>query len=53
MQHDYFELGLQIDHLLAFIFPGLGIGAFYRYGPYAFKDFDDNISVKLTVEFIF
>lgn len=45
----YYESGLQIDRLIVSNFSGLGIGAFYRYGPYTMDGgFKNNIAVKLT-----
>lgn len=51
MEDGYFESGLQIDHLIRYGPIGAGIGAFYRYGPYSYKDFDDNVALKLTIGF--
>lgn len=44
----FFESGLQIDGLLKSQFTALGIGTFYRYGPYALDGFKNNVVFKLT-----
>jgi len=44
----YYESGLQIDRLIVSNLSGLGIGCFYRYGPYSMDATRDNIAVKLT-----
>ncbi|NDI98434.1 carboxypeptidase-like regulatory domain-containing protein [Flavobacterium sp. LaA7.5] len=54
----YLETGLQADHLIKMNYVnmgylGFGAGAFYRYGGYAYNDFNDNIVFKLTVAFTF
>jgi hypothetical protein len=40
----YFESGLEVNQ----IYNGLGLSAFYRYGPYQLNRFEDNIAIKLT-----
>lgn len=49
----YYESGLIIEDLLVSGFNGFGIGAFYRYGPYAFSEVSDNFVYKLSVTFNF
>ena len=49
----YYESGLLIENLLVSNFSGLGIGAFYRFGPYSFAEVSDNIVYKLSVTFNF
>ena len=44
----YYESGFQIDRLVVSGFSGLGIGCFYRYGPYSMDTTRDNIALKLT-----
>lgn len=46
MKHGFFESGLQLDRLLGFA--NLGFGAYYRYGAYAFDEFEDNWTFKAT-----
>lgn len=46
MEKGFFESGIQLDRLLGFL--NLGAGAYYRYGAYAFDDFEDNWTFKLT-----
>lgn len=49
MGKGYYEAGLRIDDLYKANFIGLGVGAFHRFGPYAFADPADNIALKLAV----
>ncbi len=44
LKKGYVESGLVLNQLLY----GLGISSFYRYGPYQFSKFEDNISLKIT-----
>lgn len=44
LEKGYYESGLEFNE----IFKGLGLSAFYRYGPYHLPYFDRNISVKLS-----
>jgi hypothetical protein len=53
LRQGYFESGLLIENLLRFGFTSLGVGAFYRYGPYAFADPGDNLAVKLALGYAF
>lgn len=52
----YFESGLQFDNLLKvnyfnIIYIGFGMAAYYRYGPYAHHKFEDNLALKVTMNF--
>ncbi|MGZ3862669.1 MAG: DUF5686 family protein [Bacteroidia bacterium] len=49
MEKGYFESGLRLLHLYKSGFSTLGIGAFYRYGPYAKPDPADNLAIKLVL----
>lgn len=53
LREGYYESGLLIENLLRFGFTSFGVGAFYRYGPYALPDTGDNLAVKLTVGYAF
>lgn len=44
LEKGYYESGVELNE----IFKGLGISAFYRYGPYHLPYFDRNISVKVS-----
>ncbi|MCW4468594.1 DUF5686 and carboxypeptidase regulatory-like domain-containing protein [Flavobacterium sp. MFBS3-15] len=44
LEKGYYESGLEFNE----IFKGLGLSAFYRYGPYHLPYFDRNISVKVS-----
>ncbi|NVO20097.1 MAG: carboxypeptidase-like regulatory domain-containing protein [Bacteroidetes bacterium] len=52
MEKGYFESGLVINGLLNLYLSKIGVGAFYRYGPYAFPDWKDNVALKMTLTFI-
>ena len=47
----FHESGICIDRLLSSGFSAFGIGAFYRYGAYAFENSGENVVVKLSVSF--
>lgn len=49
----YYESGFQIDRLFTSNFSALGVGAFYRYGPYSLDSFRNNLAIKLTSVFNF
>lgn len=53
MKHGYYESGLLIENLLRSGFSSFGVGAFYRFGPYALPQVGDNIAVKLVMGFAF
>ena len=46
MEKGYFESGFVIDGLLATPFTKIGVGAFYRYGPYSLPNVWDNFAWK-------
>ena len=47
----YYESGLIIDKIIKTSFNKLGLGIFYRYGPYSFDKVFDNFSFKLSIGF--
>ncbi len=53
MNKGFFESGLAITNLIGSGISSLGIEFMYRYGPYAFPDFSDNYSLRLTYSFMF
>jgi hypothetical protein len=53
MEHGYYESGLLINNLLNLRLYSLGVGAFYRYGPYSMPNTIDNIGGKLSLKFGF
>lgn len=53
MEKGYYESGLELNKLLGLKFAGLGLGAFWRYGPYSNPDAVDNLVVKFTLDFLF
>lgn len=53
LRHGYYESGLLIENLLRSGFTSLGVGAFYRYGPYALPKDADNLAVKVALGLAF
>ena len=49
MNKGYFETGLMLNGLMHASIIGYGLGFYYRYGPYAFKNEIDNFAAKLTL----
>ena len=49
MEKGYFESGIRINKLVASSLSGMGIGLFYRYGPYAKTNTIDNVAFKLSL----
>ncbi|WP_026236095.1 DUF5686 and carboxypeptidase-like regulatory domain-containing protein [Pontibacter roseus] len=53
MRKGFFESGLLLNNVISSAFSGIGIGAFYRYGPYALPKAKDNLKIKLTATLAF
>jgi hypothetical protein len=53
MEQGYYESGLLINNLLNLGVYSVGLGGFYRYGPYTMDNAWDNIGSKLTIKFKF
>ncbi len=53
MEKGYYESGLLINNLLNMKLYTLGLGLYYRYGPYGFEKISDNFAAKLTFVFPF
>lgn len=51
MDKGYFEGGLILNNVLISGFSGVGIGLFYRYGPYSNTEVLENFVPKITVNF--
>lgn len=51
MEKGYYESGLLINNLLDLQLYNLGLGAFYRYGPYSYDKTMDNFAFKLSIVF--
>ena len=49
----YFESGLVINKIISLKFTDLGIGWFYRYGPYAMPTAKENMAWKIAFQFVF
>ena len=53
MEKGYYESGLKINNLIHSGHIGIGLGSFYRYGPYSKPEFENNLAVKITFNIIF
>lgn len=53
MNLGYYETGLLINNLVNLKVYTIGIGAFYRWGPYSFDNVGDNFAYKVSVIFPF
>lgn len=57
MGKGYWESGIEVNNLIkqksGLQFRGWGLGAFYRYGPYANPNFNENITVTLSMTISF
>ncbi|WP_187270015.1 DUF5686 and carboxypeptidase-like regulatory domain-containing protein [Pontibacter qinzhouensis] len=53
MSRGFYESGLLLNDIIASPFSGVGIGFFYRYGPYALEKASDNFRIKLTTSLFF
>jgi hypothetical protein len=51
MEKGYYESGFQINNLIKITFTRLGIGVFYRYGPYADPMPKNNFYFKISTRF--
>jgi len=49
----FYEAGIQIDNLLRSGFTGIGIGAYWRFGPFALPEPVDNLAVKASLGLVF
>jgi hypothetical protein len=49
MEKGYYESGIELNNLIKANFLSLGIGAFYRYGPYALRQPINNAAFMFTV----
>ena len=54
MDKGYYESGLLINNIFGLVgLLNIGVGAFYRYGPYSFENVADNFAYKFTLQFPF
>ncbi len=53
LSRGYYESGLLVNNLLDLSLYNIGLGAFYRYGPYSFSNVWDNFAWKISVVFAF
>jgi hypothetical protein len=53
IEKGYFESGIEITNILkqksGLQYQGWGLGAFYRYGPYANPTFNENLTITLSL----
>jgi hypothetical protein len=49
MDKGLYESGIQADEMLKSSFSSLGLGVYYRYGPYSFDSMKSNFAVKLSM----
>ncbi len=53
MDMGYYESGVELNNLLKISFLSLGVGSYYRFGPYAFSTTFDNWAFKFTLRSAF
>ncbi|MEJ8758457.1 DUF5686 family protein [Pontibacter sp. H259] len=53
MNKGFFESGIMLNNIISSAFSGIGVGAFYRYGPYELPKRKDNLKFKLTASIAF
>ena len=53
MEKGYFESGIVVDGILANPMAKLGLGVFYRYGPYSLPNVWDNFAWKYSASIDF
>lgn len=51
LEKGFYESGFLINNLLNLRIYSLGIGAYYRWGPYSYNMFKDNIALKVSITF--
>lgn len=51
MERGYFESGVVVKNILCLPLVNIGLGAFYRYGPYALGSFKEDIAFKYSLTF--
>ncbi len=47
----YYESGLIVDNIIRMLYVKLGLGIFYRYGPYSYDNVWDNFVFKMNMNF--
>jgi hypothetical protein len=53
LEKGYYESGLLVNDIITQQFSTMGIGVFYRYGPYRNPEPIDNVMLKLSTGFVF
>jgi hypothetical protein len=49
LEKGYYESGLELNKLIPAGFAGIGVAAFWRYGPYSHEKTSDNLVLKFTL----
>jgi len=49
MDKGYYESGIELNNLIKPSFLHIGIGGYYRFGPYSLSSPSDNLAIKLTI----
>lgn len=49
LEKGYYESGVMLNKMISINIVNMGFGAFYRYGPYAYKNAKDNLSLKFSI----
>lgn len=52
MNKGYYEAGVILNNLLKLNTLGMGIGAFYNYGPYSLPQADKNVTLKIALNIV-
>ena len=53
MNKGYYESGIELNNLITMNFLQLGVGEYYRYGPYSLPDMSSNFVFKFTAYIVF
>jgi hypothetical protein len=53
MNKGYYESGIELNNLLTVSFMQLGVGSYYRYGPYSLPTVSNDLVFKFTVYIVF
>jgi hypothetical protein len=52
-ERGYYEGGVELNQLLVSGFSGIGLGFYYRFGPYSLPTVEENFAAKITFSFAF
>ncbi len=51
MEKGFYEMGLIVNNIIKSSFSGIGIGAFYRMGPYSYAKPGENLVIRFTIKY--